>query len=238
MTVYFDTGSCFTFEPLLTRHYIRLTSVTSISTGDQHYSYHFAKAPASKMPVTIKINADLAPECCRSRDAPTTAREALFQTASGTRKSVKELLQTSIKDSELPYMFCTSNGFVYGCLEAYNQHHNLVIRPDDVWLTIMAQFAVYVDKNHEMMREHFIGGKKGKKQLTVRATDCQGSVDFGAMAEQMAELLEVRIAICRSAWAVWLTSQSIIWKTRNLRVGSYPASQRRRPQIRLRALSC
>jgi hypothetical protein len=153
------------------------------------------------MPVTIKINPDLAAEPYNDKykNAPTTAREALFQTASGTSKSVKELLQTSIKDSELPDIICTSNGFVYGCLQAYNQHHNLVIRPDDVWITVMAQFAVYVDKNNKKMREYFVGGREGKKHLIVRAGGWRYSVDFGAMAEKMASLLEVRSVTGRLA---------------------------------------
>jgi hypothetical protein len=154
------------------------------------------------MPVTFKINPDLAPRAYEDKyrvppyqPPPTNAREALFRTASETRTSVNELLQTSIKESELPYMCCTSNGFVYGCLEAYNQHHNLVIRPDDVWITIMAQFAVYVDHHNEEMRAHFVS-HEGKKELTVQAAGWRHSVDFGAMAETMALLLEVRITHC------------------------------------------
>jgi hypothetical protein len=158
------------------------------------------------MPVTFKINPDLAPKAYNDeyRHPPTNAREALFRTASETRKSVNELLQTSIKESELPYMCCTSNGFVYGCLEAYNQHHNLVIRPDDVWITIMAQFAVYVDNHNEEMRAHFVS-HEGKKELTVQAAGWRHSVDFGAMAEKMALLLEVRITAAWLAGVVKLT---------------------------------
>jgi hypothetical protein len=143
------------------------------------------------MPVTIKINPDLAPESFNSIHASTTAREALSETSWANSQSMKMLLQTSLKDRELSDVVFTSNGFVYGCLEAYNNHHNLFIRPDDVWITIMAQFAIYADKNSQKMREHFVGGQEETKDLLIEPNGPMGSVDFGGTAELIAALLEV-----------------------------------------------
>jgi hypothetical protein len=32
------------------------------------------------------------------------------------------------------------NGFVKSLINAYNHHHKLILRPDDVWIAIMTQF--------------------------------------------------------------------------------------------------
>ncbi|EQC25562.1 hypothetical protein SDRG_16580 [Saprolegnia diclina VS20] len=37
------------------------------------------------------------------------------------------------------------NGFVHGVMLAYNGHHDLIIRPDDIWAAIMIQFGRYVN---------------------------------------------------------------------------------------------
>lgn len=38
-------------------------------------------------------------------------------------------------------------GLASARMTAYNTHGNLVIRADDVWLTTLAQFFAYVNKN-------------------------------------------------------------------------------------------
>ncbi len=59
-----------------------------------------------------------------------------------------------------------SNGFVNACLEAYNQHHDLYLRPDDVWLCIMSQFGIYVNNHTDELRDSVVNFK-GKLQLDV-----------------------------------------------------------------------
>jgi len=55
-----------------------------------------------------------------------------------------ELLQSSFStdpaELETANIVPNPNGFVNALAAAYNQHHDLVIRPDDVWIAILSQF--------------------------------------------------------------------------------------------------
>ena len=58
------------------------------------------------------------------------------------------------------------NGFVYSCIYAYNNHHKLSIRPDDVWISILTQFSFYVNAYAEDLRDKIVS-HKNKKDLIV-----------------------------------------------------------------------
>jgi len=58
------------------------------------------------------------------------------------------------------------NGFVDAVTTAYNGHHHLVIRPDDVWQAIITQFSFYVNANAEKLRNKFVNFEK-KENLMV-----------------------------------------------------------------------
>ena len=60
----------------------------------------------------------------------------------------------------------TNHGFVDACKLAYSEHHHLIIRPDDVWIAIMTQFASYMSSHGEEIRETFVS-HGGKKELTA-----------------------------------------------------------------------
>ncbi len=59
-----------------------------------------------------------------------------------------------------------NNGFVKTVVAAYNTHHNLIIRPDDLWLAIMTQFSFYLNKHAEKYRGQFVNFE-GQKELIV-----------------------------------------------------------------------
>lgn len=50
--------------------------------------------------------------------------------------------------------------------EAYNNHYDIILSPDDIWLIVCLQFTKYVNANSEAMRELFVQ-HEGKKKLTV-----------------------------------------------------------------------
>ncbi|KAJ7214948.1 hypothetical protein GGX14DRAFT_696552 [Mycena pura] len=90
------------------------------------------------------------------------------------------------------------NGFVHTVIKAYSDHHNLVIRPDDVWLAIVCQFSFFVNANAEVLRAAFVA-HDGKTEL-VATTD---EMDFGEMANQMADLVEKNVVDpSLRAWAL------------------------------------
>jgi len=85
----------------------------------------------------------------------------------------------------------SENGFVYAALEAYNQHHYLVLRPEDIWQAIMTQFSFYINANAEKFRSKFVNFK-GKKELTVSANSSGPdfrSLPFDKMVEMMENLI-------------------------------------------------
>ncbi|KAJ7664873.1 hypothetical protein B0H17DRAFT_1171476 [Mycena rosella] len=91
------------------------------------------------------------------------------------------------------------NGFVDTIISAYNQHHALVLRPDDVWLAILTQFNFYVNANAELLRANFVA-HDGKKELVVM-TDAFD--DFGRLAREMVDLIEKNVVDpSLRAWAL------------------------------------
>ncbi|KAK3831971.1 MAG: hypothetical protein J3R72DRAFT_425237 [Linnemannia gamsii] len=84
------------------------------------------------------------------------------------------------------------NGLVDAALEAYNEHHHLVIRPDDVWIAILSQFNFFVNANAEKLRHLFVA-HKGRKQLSIQTSGPLRSWDFGNLAMQMGELIQEHV---------------------------------------------
>ena len=59
-----------------------------------------------------------------------------------------------------------SNSFYGAFVQAYNNHEDLMLSPDDVWMVICLHFSKYINANSEKMREMFVS-HEGKKKLTV-----------------------------------------------------------------------
>jgi len=85
------------------------------------------------------------------------------------------------------------NGFVDGLIHAFENDLHLVIRPDDVWLSILTQFSMYVNGNAELVRRLFVV-HEGKKDLVVDVTPFPLSkVDFGRFAQEMASVIQENV---------------------------------------------
>ncbi|KAF0691789.1 Aste57867_17060 [Aphanomyces stellatus] len=84
----------------------------------------------------------------------------------------------------------SNNGFVLGVLRAYSNHHNLVLRPDDVWLAIMVQFGLYVNGHAESLRSTLVKHTDGKEKLEVKSGGSLRTVEFGHLLEQFVGLME------------------------------------------------
>ncbi|RLN76625.1 hypothetical protein DYB28_007655, partial [Aphanomyces astaci] len=65
-------------------------------------------------------------------------------------------------------IIASANGFVLGAVRAYNQHHHLILRPDDVWLAIMTQFGLFVNGHAEAVRDKLVKHKEGTQGLVVK----------------------------------------------------------------------
>ncbi|KAH7097329.1 hypothetical protein BKA62DRAFT_716714 [Auriculariales sp. MPI-PUGE-AT-0066] len=117
-----------------------------------------------------------------------TPEELLKHSAPKQYANAKEFLQGAFIDTENGVVPC-SNGLVYTVLQAWTQHHVLVLRPDDIWLAILAQFNLFVNANAERLRKIFVN-HDGKQQLVViDVVHHAGNAPFGNIARTFAELV-------------------------------------------------
>ncbi|TPX15569.1 uncharacterized protein E0L32_004267 [Thyridium curvatum] len=114
-------------------------------------------------------------------------------------------------DGTSPALFATKNGLVHACIEAYNNHHNLVIRPEDVWFAILSQLGAHLQADTEVCASLFndvdaaaaadddgddddataskqAPAAAAKRLLHIDVSLGEG-LDHGAMAVQMSKLL-------------------------------------------------
>lgn len=84
----------------------------------------------------------------------------------------------------------SSNGFVRGAVEAYNNHHHLQLRPEDIWFAILSQISIYINHNPDEMRGKFVA-HEGKKELVMITDEIHHhGIDFGPFAEFMSNEIE------------------------------------------------
>ncbi|CAE7928452.1 unnamed protein product [Symbiodinium necroappetens] len=69
---------------------------------------------------------------------------------------------------------------------AYNRHHELVLRPDDVWQAILTQFSFYVNANAEALRDRLVNFE-GKMTLVVKMAGTLFTADYAEFAERMVD---------------------------------------------------
>ncbi|KAG9409253.1 hypothetical protein AC1031_019503 [Aphanomyces cochlioides] len=102
------------------------------------------------------------------------------------KEGCQDILQaTPIENPFVP----STNGFVRGAIQAYNQHHNLEIRPDDVWLAIMVQFGLYVNGNADKMRTALVK-HEGQKELVDVDNAILLSANYGKLATRMVQVMK------------------------------------------------
>ncbi|CAG7967161.1 unnamed protein product [Penicillium nalgiovense] len=121
--------------------------------------------------------------------------EDLFkQSCSKGHEDSKRLIGNSFAKGffNTSHVSASENGFVWAVFHAYSHHHNLVLRPEDVWFTILSQFSFFVVAHSEELRHLFVS-HKDKKHLEVASNKTMGTVDFGEMALEMTKLMEKHV---------------------------------------------
>lgn len=83
-------------------------------------------------------------------------------------KTDDPLLQHSFHDLDTDNARITpyANGLVNSIIRAFQQDLHLVLRPHDIWLSILTQFSMYVNGNAEELRQKFVS-HEGIKSLNV-----------------------------------------------------------------------
>lgn len=116
----------------------------------------------------------------------------LKEAAPNPSKRMKSVLQSTVSHDVASKVLSMGNGLVHTCIEAYNRHHHLFLRPDDIWIAIVTQFSFYVNSNAEKMRSFFVA-HEGKKELVV--TENILDHDFSRMTAKMADQIQVYLLL-------------------------------------------
>ncbi|KIM34227.1 hypothetical protein M408DRAFT_19166, partial [Serendipita vermifera MAFF 305830] len=119
------------------------------------------------MPITFKVAAHEANEVKRygygEKKVP-DAQGIVSQVWQEDGVKCEEVLQSSYQSNE--NFVPDSSAFVNSVVNAYNRHYHLVIRPDDLWTSILSQMNLYVNAHAEELRSKFVA-HEGKKKLVV-----------------------------------------------------------------------
>ncbi|TAQ87772.1 hypothetical protein B7494_g3927 [Chlorociboria aeruginascens] len=140
------------------------------------------------MPVTIKPAEHLARRW-KGAEAAESAEDLLQASCNEEFQFCKQIIQSSFRNLDELSVRPSANGFVYAVVEAYSKHFNLIIRPDDVWFSILTQLSLYIDANAEETRDMFVD-YEGQRRLDIEDVGSWDSFDFSVLAQRMTKLME------------------------------------------------
>jgi len=158
------------------------------------------------MPVTIKPSPELVgrntdPTVHSSEDLlKHTARAGApedynWRTGEMGQPENRRIIQSSFHELNpktspiIPY----GNGLVDGIIRAFQQDLHLVLRPDDIWLSILTQFSMFVNGNSEHLRTQFVA-HQGKKELVIDiGPQPIFNVGMGRFAQAMTQFIQENV---------------------------------------------
>ncbi|PLB39781.1 DUF4419 domain-containing protein [Aspergillus candidus] len=142
------------------------------------------------MPVTLKVAAH--PPDKWEDPKVSTAEGLLKESCPQEYKNSQGVLESSFHSSlfDTSHVSASRNGFVWAVFQAYSHHHNLTIRPEDVWFSIITQLSFYINAHAEDLRSFFVS-HEGQQELEDTGGD--GGLDFGNMALRMTKLIEEKV---------------------------------------------
>ena len=147
------------------------------------------------MPITFHPASHKASRAETSRLVSAKTPEDLLRECSFTEHGKCEhIIQSSFSDLDSSYLTveASNNGFVDAAISAYNNHRNLIIRPDDVWLAILTQFNLYVNAHPEELRHHFVA-HEGQKALAIATGGNTTTYDWGEFPLEISKLIHENV---------------------------------------------
>jgi hypothetical protein len=108
-----------------------------------------------------------------------------------------------------PFTEMSSNAVLQTFISAYNQHHDIVLSPDDMWMIVCLKFAKHVNQNAEQLRSLFVEHQEGKIELTVQDLEREDQWDnfFDAMKVKISK--NVKGDVCRVLTADFTTTGKV-----------------------------
>lgn len=145
------------------------------------------------MPVTL-ITAEHPPPREWEAKKVSTAEELFRLSCPQDYRCSQKLVQSSFPQSlfRTSHVSASQHGFVWAVFNAYSCHHNLTIRPEDVWFSILTQIGFFVKAHAEELRSFFVS-HEGQKELEIAVNQSMDTVNFGALALQMTNLIEENV---------------------------------------------
>ena len=146
------------------------------------------------MPVTFHPATHKASQISFESCAAKTPADLLSQCSPKEHMKCELVIQCSFSNSDLSHrsVKASDNGFFRAAIDAYNEHLNLIIRPDDVWLAILTHFNIYVNAHPEDIRHHFVAHKE-KKELEVVDIGTTMTYDWAKFPLEIGKLIEVNV---------------------------------------------
>ncbi|KAL9122035.1 MAG: hypothetical protein Q9187_001412 [Circinaria calcarea] len=144
------------------------------------------------MPITIHPAHHPANPTRFHDEASTSSSSLLKGACKKEHQKCAEILQSSFKLDPNIAIYPSDNGFVHGAIKAYNQHHHLVIRPEDIWFAILTQLSLYINAHAADLRGKFVSFE-GKKELKVHYVGNRWTVDFADFALKISYLLKENV---------------------------------------------
>lgn len=151
------------------------------------------------MPVTVHP----APHGANAMKAssPTASSRDLLRTFVPDKKIKNDhILQSSLQNLRpKDKIYPATNGFVDGAVKAYNEHYHLELRPDDIWVSILAQLSIYINAHSEELRDMFVSHEGQKHLEIIELEDIQGNkdnvfgVDWGKFSYKMSKMIAANI---------------------------------------------
>ncbi|CAF1603820.1 unnamed protein product [Rotaria magnacalcarata] len=108
-----------------------------------------------------------------------------------------------------PHTEISANPILQAFVSAYNQHHDVILSPDDMWMLVCLQFARCVNRNAEQLRSLFVEHSQGKIELT--AYDFKREDEWDEFFDQMKVTIgkNVKGDVCRLLAANFTTTGRI-----------------------------
>ncbi|KAL0577013.1 hypothetical protein V5O48_004987 [Marasmius crinis-equi] len=144
------------------------------------------------MPITLQVASH--PARRWSQPKASSPEDLLSGSSKKDALQSRGVVQTSFTTARLnsSHISASKNGLVHAAFRAYSDHHHLIIRPDDVWASILSQLSFYVNAHAEELRSFFVA-HEGKKELEVVEYGTIDTVDVGALAERMTHLIQKNV---------------------------------------------
>ncbi|OJJ60227.1 hypothetical protein ASPSYDRAFT_78443 [Aspergillus sydowii CBS 593.65] len=126
--------------------------------------------------------------------AVSSAQELFQRSCPNEYDQSQRVIQTSFTSHlfETSRVSSSKHGFAWALVDAYSHHHNLTIRPEDVWFSILTQLNFYINANAEDLRSLFVA-HEGQKELVTVDVGTIHTVDFGTIALKFTRLIEENV---------------------------------------------